>query len=64
MQKRCPRCHETFECCHDKIESCWCSKVKIDKVTYHYISNNFNDCLCKKCTEALQSSNNQNIQNQ
>ncbi|QZT37757.1 cysteine-rich CWC family protein [Halosquirtibacter xylanolyticus] len=62
MHKICPRCHKPFECCHDKIETCWCSKIKITPKVYEFISTHFSDCLCKACTEEIQKKKQSNYE--
>ena len=49
MEKKCPRCNAAFLCQNDNIMECDCIHVVISQEDYHYIRNNYNDCLCTKC---------------
>ncbi|MGM0873467.1 MAG: cysteine-rich CWC family protein [Bacillota bacterium] len=53
---KCPLCNEENNCAiteGEKPESCWCMKVSISKQLLENISLGGNDCICKKCIDAL-----------
>ena len=54
MEKRCPRCHKTFECQHHNIGKCDCTKLILSPESYEYISNTYEDCLCIECLEEIE----------
>lgn len=49
MEKTCPRCSRTFNCNHEDILHCQCSKVNLTFAASHYIKNEYHDCLCGGC---------------
>lgn len=52
MKKTCPRCAALFDCREDYVQSCSCSKVKLNAGVYEYIKENYGGCLCNTCLEA------------
>ena len=52
-RKQCPRCKKEFECKAGKIKLCQCSDVEINHEQLEYIKMHYEDCLCKKCLEAV-----------
>ena len=51
MTKNCPRCNKEFECQHKA--TCWCSKYSISDNVRLFLKDNFSDCLCEDCLNAL-----------
>ncbi len=50
MEKICPRCGRPFECRHDDIPACECSRVTLSAKVRDYLKAHFQDrCLCKAC---------------
>ena len=48
-KKNCPRCGDSFDCMHNKIENCHCVSVVLTQKQRTFIQQNYNDCLCNKC---------------
>lgn len=55
MKKVCPRCGATFECMHNDILSCHCATVGLDARQRAYLKENYSDCLCHDCMEAVKT---------
>jgi len=51
--KQCGRCHTPFECKVGNILECQCYGVSLTEEQKDYIDNNYNDCLCRSCLDAL-----------
>lgn len=50
MQKTCPRCGRPFECRHDDIRNCECSRIALSAKVRAYLKAHFQDrCICKTC---------------
>lgn len=50
MEKICPRCGRPFECRHDDIVHCECSRVPLSAKVRAYLKAHFQDrCVCKAC---------------
>jgi len=51
MEKRCERCGKMFICTGDV--NCWCSVTFVAPKVGNYISEHFDDCICKNCIDEL-----------
>lgn len=49
MIKNCDRCHTTFECKTDSIDTCQCSSVELTEETKIYLAKTSYNCLCENC---------------
>lgn len=47
MEKRCERCGKVFVCTSDV--NCWCSTTFVAPKVLIYISEFYEDCICKSC---------------
>jgi hypothetical protein len=45
----CERCQNTFHCNADNITECECSRIKLTAKELEYMSDNYKNCICKKC---------------
>lgn len=55
MEKKCPRCGKKFECRHDDISRCACSKVKLGQEASSHIAQNYGEqCLCTACLKDIE----------
>lgn len=60
MKKTCPRCGKKFECRHEDISHCDCSKIKLSKETIAYLKQHYADrCLCGNCLKQIERELNQ-----
>lgn len=53
--KRCPRCDAEFECKSGSILLCQCQTIYLSAEQTDFISEQFDDCLCVSCLQALRS---------
>lgn len=54
MKKICPRCGSEFDCLHDRIMDCGCSKVKMSPEARDFLGRKYpGQCLCRSCLEAV-----------
>ncbi len=53
MVKECPKCRIEFDCMHNEIFKCHCSRVALNDEALKYIKENFKDCLCNKCLQEV-----------
>ncbi len=51
--KYCPRCNEAFECKPGNITQCQCYGLTFSDTEKDYISNTYNDCLCRNCLNTI-----------
>ncbi len=51
--KKCERCNQEFTCRHDNISECHCMHISISQRALKYLKENYNDCLCNKCTKEI-----------
>ncbi|MDE5574364.1 MAG: cysteine-rich CWC family protein, partial [Bacteroidales bacterium] len=55
MEKKCPRCGKKFECRHEDISRCACSKVKLGKAASSHIARTYGEqCLCTACLRKIE----------
>ena len=54
--KTCPRCGTAFECRVGDILRCQCYGITMNADQQREINNNYDDCLCRSCLEALTAS--------
>ena len=54
MQKICPRCQRPFECRHDDMPRCACSRIALSEKVRAYLKAHFQDqCLCPLCLNEI-----------
>jgi hypothetical protein len=53
-EKTCPRCNASFECKPGDIANCQCYGIPLTIAEEAYISQYYNDCLCRNCLLQLQ----------
>jgi len=51
--KKCPRCHDPFECKPGNIAQCQCYGIELNTEQRVYIEQRYDDCLCRDCLEYL-----------
>lgn len=47
--KKCPRCHNPFECKPGNITQCQCYGIELSIEQRAYIEQRYDDCLCRDC---------------
>ncbi|WP_223860864.1 cysteine-rich CWC family protein [Spirosoma validum] len=55
----CPRCQRSFECRVGSINLCQCQRVQLSDAQQHYVSSQYQGCLCADCLLALRTEYNQ-----
>jgi Cysteine-rich CWC len=53
--KHCGRCQAPFECKVGNITECQCYGVAMSDHEKKFIADNYNDCLCRQCLEAIKT---------
>jgi hypothetical protein len=48
-KKNCPRCGVAFECKPGNITQCQCNGITLTLEQKSYISQRYDDCLCRNC---------------
>lgn len=56
LNKTCNRCNALFVCNADDIAHCQCQQVSLTDSDRHFISTQFNDCLCLNCLVEINQS--------
>ena len=56
--KACSRCHKTFECCADNIQSCHCQQIALTEHQRKEIAKQYSSCLCHACLLLLANESN------
>lgn len=51
--KHCPRCGVEFECKTGSILLCQCQTLYLSTEQLAYISEQYDECLCVRCLQAL-----------
>ncbi|NOQ71957.1 MAG: hypothetical protein GQ574_08145 [Crocinitomix sp.] len=55
MKKTCAKCHQSFECLMEDIKNCHCSNIVLSKTALEAIAENYDNCLCNECLQAIAS---------
>lgn len=53
--KHCGRCQAPFECKVGNITECQCYGVSMSQEEKKFIADNYGDCLCSQCLEAIKT---------
>lgn len=53
MKRTCERCQAPFECQPTAIKQCQCSQWVLSSATRALIAQQYHDCLCAACLQAL-----------
>lgn len=53
--KHCGRCQAPFECKVGNITECQCYGVSMSQEEKKFIADNYGDCLCRQCLEAIKT---------
>lgn len=53
-EKTCPRCGQKFTCKVGDILKCQCFGIEMNDEQQNFISNEYNECLCRDCLLQLQ----------
>ncbi len=59
-EKICPLCQAQFECKVGTINGCQCQTVSLNIAETDHIREQFEDCLCAHCLQALKMEHKQN----
>lgn len=51
--KSCARCKSPFECKVGNILQCQCNGITFNETEKAFISENYQDCLCRECLLAI-----------
>lgn len=51
--KTCPRCGTGFECKAGNILQCQCYGIELSAAARQIVEQQYQDCLCRSCLEAL-----------
>lgn len=54
--KTCPRCGTGFECKTGTILQCQCYGIVLTEAAQQFVEQQYRDCLCRTCLEALNNS--------
>ncbi|MBD1262736.1 cysteine-rich CWC family protein [Maribacter polysiphoniae] len=60
-EKNCPRCNTVFECKVGSILLCQCTTVTLNEEERTYMREQFSDCLCAPCMQAVKAEYHNNL---
>jgi hypothetical protein len=51
VEKKCPRCGESFQC--KQGAGCWCASMRVESAMLGELRARYADCLCEACLRKL-----------